>query len=204
MMIAADVLPSCASRGRHAISGYRVIEPLADGSAAWTAWRLRTGRTHQIRVHARHLGHPLLADDSYGGSGGSAVAAIGRGKSARCVVHPFIRLPACTWHIAQEVLPGTCKTAALRNSVHALYLGPLLLGSYVVGHIRGGRHEPQDKRAALELRQLLDPVLPFVVMQLWAIVCLAPCVVGFTVKMSCSHEPEDACNFTVKNGGDGL
>ncbi|BDA42964.1 RNA pseudouridine synthase 2, chloroplastic [Coccomyxa sp. Obi] len=85
--------PFMSSRGRQAISGFKVIEPLAGGSAAWTAWRLRTGRTHQIRVHARHLGHPLLADDSYGGSGGSAVAAIGRGKSARqTVAHKVLKL----------------------------------------------------------------------------------------------------------------
>ena len=53
------------------------------GGAAWVQWRLRTGRTHQIRVHAKHLGHPLLADEAYGGAGGTALAAIGRGKSAR-------------------------------------------------------------------------------------------------------------------------
>lgn len=94
-------------RGRHAISSYKVIEPLADGSAAWTAWRLRTGRTHQIRVHARHLGHPLLADDTYGGSGGSAVAAVGRGKSARCVVclfTPFTAGYVQDWALA-DMLP---------------------------------------------------------------------------------------------------
>ena len=75
-----------ASRGRHAVSEYSVLEALAGGGAAWVQWRLRTGRTHQIRVHARHLGHPLLGDEAYGGAGGSAVAAIGRGKAARCAV----------------------------------------------------------------------------------------------------------------------
>ena len=77
------------------MSGYRVIEQLAGGTAALTAWRLQTGRTHQIRVHARHSGHPLVGDDTYGGSGGSAVAAIGCGKSAQCEAFlPFLLL--CT------------------------------------------------------------------------------------------------------------
>lgn len=40
-----------------------------------------------VRVHAKHLGHPLLGDEAYGGAGGSAVAAIGRGKAARCAAY---------------------------------------------------------------------------------------------------------------------
>lgn len=35
------------------------------------------------RVHAKHLGHPLFGDEAYGGSGGTAVKAIGAGKSLR-------------------------------------------------------------------------------------------------------------------------
>ena len=36
------------------------------GDLTWIEWRPRTGRTHQIRVHARHLGCPLLGDAYYG------------------------------------------------------------------------------------------------------------------------------------------
>lgn len=75
--------PGAPRRGRHASSGYEVLEPLAAGGAALVRWRLRTGRTHQIRVHARHLGHPLLGDVAYGGAAGSAVTAIARGKPDR-------------------------------------------------------------------------------------------------------------------------
>ncbi len=53
-------------RGRHAITHYEVVEPFAH--AALVRFRLETGRTHQIRVHARHLGHPLLGDATYDGA----------------------------------------------------------------------------------------------------------------------------------------
>jgi 23S rRNA pseudouridine1911/1915/1917 synthase len=53
-----------------------VLRPLAAGGAALVQWRLETGRTHQIRVHSRHLGHPLLGDDTYGGGAAAAAAAI--------------------------------------------------------------------------------------------------------------------------------
>ena len=35
------------------------------------------------RVHAKHIGHSLFGDDAYGGAAGSAVSALGRGKSLR-------------------------------------------------------------------------------------------------------------------------
>ena len=44
-------------------------------------WKLETGRTHQIRVHARHLGHALLGDDAYG-AGGAATARALAGRRA--------------------------------------------------------------------------------------------------------------------------
>ncbi|EME68427.1 putative pseudouridine synthase in lpd 3'region [Paramagnetospirillum caucaseum] len=36
------------------------------GGLSWIEWRPRTGRTHQIRIHAKHLGCPLLGDAYYG------------------------------------------------------------------------------------------------------------------------------------------
>lgn len=58
---------------REAITHYRVIEryaEAADGQAAASLveCRLETGRTHQIRVHLAHIGHPLIGDRDYGGS----------------------------------------------------------------------------------------------------------------------------------------
>lgn len=53
-------------RGKHAITHYELVEPFEYTSL--TAFRLETGRTHQIRVHAAHLHHPVLADETYGGT----------------------------------------------------------------------------------------------------------------------------------------
>ena len=51
-------------RGRHAVTHWRVEEAL--GPATLVRCRLETGRTHQIRVHLAHIGHPLLGDSVYG------------------------------------------------------------------------------------------------------------------------------------------
>lgn len=56
--------------GREAITHWEVLESFAgkDGKpvASLIACQLETGRTHQIRVHLAHIGHPLLGDDVYG------------------------------------------------------------------------------------------------------------------------------------------
>ncbi|MET0600093.1 MAG: RluA family pseudouridine synthase [Mesorhizobium sp.] len=57
---------------RHAVTHYRLLErygPDAASRAAVAALvecRLETGRTHQIRVHMAHIGHPLVGDPDYG------------------------------------------------------------------------------------------------------------------------------------------
>jgi 23S rRNA pseudouridine1911/1915/1917 synthase len=50
-------------RGRRAVTHYRVMTRL--DRAALVECRLETGRTHQVRVHMAHLGHPLLGDPAY-------------------------------------------------------------------------------------------------------------------------------------------
>ena len=62
-------------RGRSARTDYRVRRTLADvpgGPAALVECRIHTGRTHQIRVHLKHLGYPILGDTLYGGPGTAA------------------------------------------------------------------------------------------------------------------------------------
>jgi len=55
-------------RGRYAITHYEVAEnlPPALPIASLVRCELETGRTHQIRVHMAHIGHPLLGDATYG------------------------------------------------------------------------------------------------------------------------------------------
>ncbi len=51
--------------GKEAVTHYRVIERF--GYVTLVECILETGRTHQIRAHMRHIGHPLFADERYGG-----------------------------------------------------------------------------------------------------------------------------------------
>lgn len=52
-------------QGKHAVTHYQVIERLNYVSVVKCV--LETGRTHQIRVHMKHIGHPLFNDSRYGG-----------------------------------------------------------------------------------------------------------------------------------------
>lgn len=51
--------------GRHAITEYFVLEEF--DFASYLKLKLQTGRTHQIRVHMLHVGHPVFADATYNG-----------------------------------------------------------------------------------------------------------------------------------------
>ena len=59
-----EVYPE-GDHGKHAVTHYKVLESL--GYVTLVECRLETGRTHQIRVHMKHIGHPLFNDESYGG-----------------------------------------------------------------------------------------------------------------------------------------
>ena len=54
-----------AEYGKHAVTHYKVLERL--GYVTLIECTLETGRTHQIRAHMRHIGHPLFNDETYGG-----------------------------------------------------------------------------------------------------------------------------------------
>jgi 23S rRNA pseudouridine1911/1915/1917 synthase len=70
-----------ASRGKPAVTRYRVERRFGD-HAALIECRLLTGRTHQIRVHLAHAGHPLIGDPVYGTRAGRAVARLGPAGAA--------------------------------------------------------------------------------------------------------------------------
>jgi 23S rRNA pseudouridine1911/1915/1917 synthase len=53
------------SQGKHAVTHYKVLRRF--GYVTLVECKLETGRTHQIRVHMKFIGHPLFNDDTYGG-----------------------------------------------------------------------------------------------------------------------------------------
>jgi 23S rRNA pseudouridine955/2504/2580 synthase len=52
------------ANGKASLSHFRVLE--RRGGHSYCEVRIETGRTHQIRVHAQHIGHPVAGDDKYG------------------------------------------------------------------------------------------------------------------------------------------
>lgn len=75
--------------GQPARSETRLVEA-AGGTMALAALRPRTGRTHQLRVHMAHVGHPIIGDGKYGGAG----AHPGGGIAKKLHLHAWrLRLP---------------------------------------------------------------------------------------------------------------
>ena len=54
------------SNGRPAVTNYETADIFLHAGAALLEVRIETGRTHQIRVHMRHIGHPVVGDPEYG------------------------------------------------------------------------------------------------------------------------------------------
>lgn len=80
--------------GKHAKTNFFVRERL--GPVTWVECQLETGRTHQIRVHMAHQGHPLFGDVSYGGN--RAVKGVRGGKYQSFLNNCFDILPRQALH----------------------------------------------------------------------------------------------------------
>lgn len=85
--------------GKEAITHYKVLERF--GYVTLVQCILETGRTHQIRVHMKHLGHPLFNDDFYGGD----------------------RVVKGTVYAKYKQFVDNCFTICPRHALHAKTLG---------------------------------------------------------------------------------
>ena len=72
--------PSLRRSRAPAVTHWRLEEPL--GPVSLIACRLETGRTHQIRVHLAHIGHPLLGDSVYGAGFKTKAASCRPGRAS--------------------------------------------------------------------------------------------------------------------------
>ena len=63
-------------RGKSSVTDYKVLEEF--GKYSFVEFRIHTGRTHQIRLHMHHIGHPIVCDELYGDGSPVLVSSIKR------------------------------------------------------------------------------------------------------------------------------
>ncbi len=114
--------------GKEATTHYRVIERFAHHTHIKAI--LETGRTHQIRVHMSHIGHPLLADPMYGGK---------------------IRFPKKADEVLKDALKGF-----KRQALHSKKL--TLIHPITKEKMSWKAPLPQDMRDILDVLEKYDPV----------------------------------------------
>jgi 23S rRNA pseudouridine1911/1915/1917 synthase len=98
-----------ANKGKLALTRYRVIRSW--GAYSLVLLRPKTGRTHQLRVHLLHLGHPILGDPIYGASSGS-------GACGARFVEATLMLHAKSLRI---LLPGDAEPQTFRAPLPARF-----------------------------------------------------------------------------------
>ncbi len=78
------------SGGKEAVTHFRVLKRFEEDNMTYIECRLETGRTHQIRVHMAHIGHPLLGDEVYAGNRKSRFKLNGQCLHAKTLgfIHP--------------------------------------------------------------------------------------------------------------------
>ena len=81
-------LMAVVERGRQAITDYEVMQHFGDHATSVKVV-LHTGRTHQIRVHFKHLGYPLLGDETYGSKATSRLVKVLGFQPKRQLLHAW-------------------------------------------------------------------------------------------------------------------
>jgi 23S rRNA pseudouridine1911/1915/1917 synthase len=118
-----DVFPDGAF-GKPAITHYRVLERF--GYVTLVECKLETGRTHQIRAHFQHIGHPLFNDETYGGD----------------------RILKGTTFTKYKQFVNNCFNIIPRHALHAKTLG--------FKHPTSGKPMFFDSELPADLRQVLE------------------------------------------------
>ncbi len=83
-----------SEHGKHAVTHYKVLERF--GYITFVECKLETGRTHQIRVHFKSIGHPLFNDNEYGGD--SILKGLNTAKYKQFIQNCFNLLPRQALH----------------------------------------------------------------------------------------------------------
>ncbi len=101
--------------GKRAVTLYKIVEPLE--WATLLAFRLETGRTHQIRVHAKHMGHPILGDATYGARTKRWASASSQRRASLKRLSGLLRRQALHAKDLKFVHPRTGETVALTTAL---------------------------------------------------------------------------------------
>ena len=111
-------------QGKHAVTHYHTMENLSH--VAVVQCILETGRTHQIRVHMKHIGHPLFNDERYGGD------KVLRGNTSS----------------SYQQFVANCFKVCPRQALHAKTLGFV--------HPRTGEQMDFDSELPSDMQQLIE------------------------------------------------